>query len=65
MKEDVNNTKETSSSFGFFQDTDSDLDNTEDEDEKKKSYDSGYGSVVPKRRFSRESLIEISTNSLY
>jgi hypothetical protein len=64
-EEDNNNTQETSSSFGFFQDTDSDLDNTEDEDDKKKSYDSGYGSVIPKRHFSRESLVEISTNSLY
>jgi hypothetical protein len=59
-----NNTQETSSSFGFIQDTDSDLDNTEDEEEKKKSYDSGYGSVMPRRHFSRESLVEISSSSL-
>jgi len=72
MKEDdYNNTQETSSSFGFWQDTDSDADTSDDdEEEKKKSYDSGYGSVMPRRRFSRESLIIVShklknkTNSL-
>ncbi|CAF1272800.1 unnamed protein product, partial [Adineta steineri] len=50
--EDNNNTHETSSSFGFCQDTDSDIDSSEiddDDDEKKKSYDSGYGSVMPRR----------------
>ncbi len=61
-EEDKNNTQETSSSFGNFQDTDSDSDNSEYEDEKKKSYDSGYGSVMPRRNFSRESLVEISHN---
>jgi len=61
IKEDEkNNTQETSSSFGFFQDTDSDADNSEYEEEKKKSYDSGYGSAMPRRRFSRESLLEVS-----
>jgi hypothetical protein len=71
MKEDdYNNTQETSSSFGFWQDTDSDADTSDDDEEKKKSYDSGYGSVMPRRRFSRESLIIVShklknkTNSL-
>ncbi|CAF1272240.1 unnamed protein product, partial [Adineta steineri] len=63
--EDNNNTHETSSSFGFCQDTDSDIDSSEiddDDDEKKKSYDSGYGSVMPRRRYTRESLIIISQN---
>ncbi|CAF1413250.1 unnamed protein product [Adineta ricciae] len=58
-------TQETLNSFGFCQDTDSDADSSEndaDDDEKKKSYDSGYGSVMPRRRFPRESLIMISQN---
>jgi hypothetical protein len=62
--EEKNHTQETSSSFGNFQNTDSDSINSEDddEDEKKKSYDSGYGSVMPKRRLSRELPIDISSN---
>ena len=61
VKEEENsNIQETSSSFDFFQDTDSDLDNSEDEDDKKKSYDSGYGSVMPRRYFRRKSLIKSS-----
>ena len=58
-----NNTLETLSSFRNFQDTTFD-DNTEDEEEneneKKKTYDSGYGSFMPMRQFSRESLIKIT-----
>ncbi|UJR26471.1 hypothetical protein I4U23_007798 [Adineta vaga] len=60
--ENPDHTQETSNSFGFCQDTDSDADSSEDEedddDEKKKSYDSGYGSVMPRRRFPRESLVK-------
>jgi hypothetical protein len=58
--EEKNHTQKTSSSFGNYQETDSDIDNSEEEEEKKKSYDSGYGSVMPRRHFSRESLSEAS-----
>jgi hypothetical protein len=62
---DDSNTQEISSSFGNFQDTDFD-DDTEDEEEKenenekKYSYDSGYGSVMPMKQLSRESLRKIT-----
>jgi cell division septum initiation protein DivIVA len=62
--EEKNHTQETSSSFGNFQNTDSDSINSEDEEEeKKKSYDSGYGSVMPRGHLSRELLVDVSQNS--
>jgi len=63
--DDDSNTKKISTSFGNFQDTDFD-DDTEDEEEKenenekKCSYDSGYGSVMPMKHLSRESLLKIT-----
>ncbi|CAF3330224.1 unnamed protein product [Rotaria socialis] len=55
-------TQETLSSTSIlnFNDTDSDLDDIEDK--KKNSYDSGYGSVMPRRRISRESFAQISNH---
>lgn len=57
------NTQYVSSSFGNFQDSDFDDDiedeeGNENENEKKNSYDSGYGSVLPMRQFSREPLLQ-------
>ncbi|CAF1272201.1 unnamed protein product [Adineta steineri] len=63
--DDDSNTQEISSSFGNMLDSDFD-DCTEDEEEKenenekKNSCDSGFGSVMPKRQFSRESLLKIT-----
>jgi hypothetical protein len=59
----VCNTQYLSSSFGNFQDSDFDDDiedeeGNENENEKKYSYDSGYGSVLPMRQFSREPLLQ-------
>ena len=48
--EDTSCTQETSSSFGMFPDTDSDASEAAADDEKKKSYDSGYGSVLQRRK---------------
>jgi hypothetical protein len=69
--DEKNSTNETTSSFGNFHDTDSDSIHSDEEgNERKHSYDSGYGSVMPKRYFSRESLVDFSqkfpfpTNSL-
>ncbi|CAF1133688.1 unnamed protein product [Rotaria magnacalcarata] len=55
-------TQETlnSKSILNFNDTNSDLDDIEDK--KKNSYDSGYGSVMPRRRISRESFAQISNH---
>jgi hypothetical protein len=49
-------------SFKNFQDTDldDDTEGEEEEAEKKKSYDSGYGSVMPMKHFSRESFLKIA-----
>ncbi|CAF0950473.1 unnamed protein product [Rotaria sordida] len=59
---DNNHTQETLNSFVNFEDTDSDLDYHEDEEEKKKSYDSGYDSVLARRHISRESSVKILQN---
>ena len=55
--EEACHTQETSSSFGLFPTSDSDSDASEDEAEKKKSYDSGYGSVV--RHLPRDSPLAV------
>ncbi|CAM4742843.1 unnamed protein product [Rotaria magnacalcarata] len=65
MKENDNDSKiEVISSFyGNFQDTDFD-DKMENEDEKenekKNSYDSGYGSVIPIREYTREPRLKVT-----
>ncbi|CAF2305647.1 unnamed protein product [Rotaria sp. Silwood2] len=61
-EEDNNHIQQISNSVVTFEDTDSDLDYNEDEEEKKKTYDSGYDSVLPRRHISRESLAKFSQN---
>ncbi|UJR26470.1 hypothetical protein I4U23_007797 [Adineta vaga] len=62
--DDDNNTQDLSSSFGNYLDSDfddySEDDEEEKENEKKKTCDSGFGSALPKRHFSRESLLKFT-----
>ncbi|CAF1598394.1 unnamed protein product [Adineta ricciae] len=57
------NTQDLSISYGNYFDSDFDDysdDEEEKENEKKKSCDSGFGSALPKRHFSRESLLKFT-----
>ena len=49
-EENTSCTQETSSSLGIFPDTDSDASEAAADDERKNSYDSGYGSILPRRK---------------